>query len=353
MSDTISSDNHVLTTVFCLLSGEHPTLPQAEAEAILESERYPIVAPSKLSRVLQFRSTINGAEAIARRAAYTRVCCEEVFSCESDETKIFEKIRDAQFDKFLIQGETFRVELIKVEPKIPFKAKMEEVIGRAILHSVPHAKVNLFQSDKTFLGIITEETFFFGIVMGRAYCRLPSVRPHLRPFFHPSAMRPKLARCMVNLSRAKPGSVFLDAFCGTGSNLIEAALMGCVALGSDIDPRMVCGAFLNLRFTGVREYCLCIADATTIPFISVDSCASDPPYGRSSSTHGIDAKELVEGFLGNIFDVLVSGSHVCLAFPVDQSIGELGRKMGYDVLESHKVKEHKSLTREVITFRRP
>lgn len=338
----------------CLLSGENPTLPKAEVEAILESEGHPMKVLSRSHRILRLRSTVRGGEAIARRASYTRRCCREIFSCEAEESRVLEAAKVSQFYRFLNQNETFKVEVVKIEPKVSFGAKrMEGEIGRAILDSVPHARVNLVRSTKTFLGVVNSESFLLGLVIERTDGRFSSRRPHLRPFFHPSAMPPKLSRCMVNLSRAKPSGVFLDAFCGTGSQLIEAALMGCTVLGSDIDPMMVFGAAKNLRFSGVKNYHLCVADARAIPFKSFDSCASDPPYGRGSSTHGVDAKDIVEGFLGEAFDVLASGSHVCLAFPEYSNIGELGRGAGYEVRESHLVREHKSLTREIIVLRRP
>jgi len=339
--------------LFCLLSGENPTLPQAEVGAILESEGHPMKILSRLPRILRLRTTIHGAEAIARRAAYTRRCCREVLACEAEESQVLKAVKTSQFHRFL-KDETFKVEVVKVEPKVFLVAKrMEGEIGRAILDEVPHARVNLKRSTKTFLGVVTDNLFLLGLVIEGSNGKFSSRRPHIRPFFHPSAMPPKLARCMVNLSRTRPRGVLLDAFCGTGSQLIEGALMGCTVLGSDIDPRMVRGASQNLSFSGVRGYHLCVADARTPPFRSFDSCASDPPYGRGSSTHGLGAKDVVERFLGEAFDVLPSGGHVCLAFPDHGDIGELGRRVGYEVRESHLVREHKSLTREVVVLRRP
>lgn len=339
---------------FCLLSGENPTLPYAEIAAILESEKYPMETIFKLPRVIEFRSTTHGVQAIAKRAAYTRLCCREILTCKDEEAQILDKIKNSELKHFIEYGETFKVELVKLEPRISIDTKkMREKIGQIILDSIPGIKVNLIQSDKTFLGIIIGEYFLFGSIIGRRDIKLTLRRPHLRPFFHPSAMSTKLARCMINLSRARPGSFFLDAFCGTGSNLIEASLMGSIVLGSDVDIEMVRGAFQNLCFSGVKEFHLCVANAKALPFKYFDSCASDPPYGRGSSTRGEDAVEVVKGFLENIFKVLASGNHICLAFPKEGTIKEIGKSIGYDIRESHLVREHKSLTREVIVLRKP
>lgn len=349
-----SSSIQELETFFCLLSGENPTLPLAEAEAILESEQHQFMILLRLPRVLQLRSTANGIEAIGRRAAYSRLCCREVFSCEGDMDQMQDSIDDSQYEKFLNRGDTFRVEFMKVEPKAPFKGEeFKKRIGRAILDSVPGTRVNLSRSDRTFVGVATEKLLFFGSVVGHRDCGLAARKPHLRPYFHPSAMSTKLARCMVNLSRARPGSVFLDAFCGTGSHLQEAALTGCTVLGSDISLKMVRGTLQNLCFSDIRGYHLCLADAKALPFKAFDSCASDPPYGRGSSTHGMKPVEVVREFLEDVFQFLVSGNHICLAFPEYGDIGALGKAIGYKVRESHLVREHKNLTREIVVLRRP
>jgi tRNA G10 N-methylase Trm11 len=58
---------------------------------------------------------------------------------------------------------------------------------------------------------------------------------------------PKLAQTMINLSQVKEGATVYDPFCGTGTVLIEAVLMGHKAIGSDIDPRMIEYSERNLR----------------------------------------------------------------------------------------------------------
>lgn len=57
---------------------------------------------------------------------------------------------------------------------------------------------------------------------------------------------PKLAQIMLNLAQSQPGAVVYDPFCGTGTVLVEAALLGYKIIGSDLDPRMVAAAQENL-----------------------------------------------------------------------------------------------------------
>ncbi|MBI5732104.1 MAG: hypothetical protein HY982_01965 [Candidatus Magasanikbacteria bacterium] len=59
---------------------------------------------------------------------------------------------------------------------------------------------------------------------------------------------PKLAKIMINLAKAPAGGLILDPFCGGGTILQEALLMGYQAMGSDADERAVVGARENLEW---------------------------------------------------------------------------------------------------------
>ena len=341
---------------FLVLSGENPTLPPSEAEAVLDSESCPVADIFESHRIMRLKTTQKGAEAVSRRAAYTRTVCREVFSCEANESRILEMVGTTSFNEFLDRGEAFKVEVVNMglhQSKPLNTPVLEAKIGQAILNEVPSARVNLSRDSKTFSGAATSESFLLGLSINAEEKGFKARKPHSRPFFHPSAMQPKLARCMVNLSRARPRGVFLDVFCGTGSQLAEAASIGCTVLGSDIDPRMVHGAAQNLQFSGAGEYHLCVADARAAPFRSFDSCASDPPYGKGSSTHGTQAGSLVSGFLLRAVDTLSRGGYLCLAFPEGGGIREFSIDAGFELLEVHLVREHKSLTREVAVLKKP
>ncbi|MCB9790534.1 hypothetical protein H6764_00745 [Candidatus Nomurabacteria bacterium] len=58
----------------------------------------------------------------------------------------------------------------------------------------------------------------------------------------------KLARIMLNLAELESGSTIWDPFCGSGTILTEALLMGYNALGSDIDEYAVKGAYKNIKW---------------------------------------------------------------------------------------------------------
>lgn len=351
MSELPLSNTQELESFFCILSGENPTLPQAEVAAILESERAPVESFLEFRRMVRFKTTLTAAKAVARRAAYTRSCCREIFSCKAKEDDIADRMRNSDFRPFLVKGETFKVSLTNIKPSVSLQGKrMREMLGSLILQAVPSARASLEKSDRTFLGFVTSDVFLLGTIIEENQNRFKRTKPMTWPFFHPAVMSTKLARCMVNLSRAKPGQILLDPFCGTGSQLIEAGLMGCEIIGADLDPGMVRGTLQNLRSFGIKDFSLLVADAKALPFRSVGSSASDPPYGRISSTHGANALELVKGFLENLLESFLPTGYICLAFPQGSGLRSTAEATGYKIRETHMVREHKSLTREVIVL---
>lgn len=112
-------------------------------------------------------------------------------------------------------------------------------------------------------------------------------RPDKRPFLMPSAIKPKLARALVNLTGVKEGEVFLDPMCGTGSFLIEAGLMGIYPVGIEFFEKIAAGCKINLEYYGVRGEVIC-GDARKIPLKdgSISGIATDYPYLRSTKSAG-------------------------------------------------------------------
>jgi len=211
--------------------------------------------------------------------------------------------------------------------------------------------VNLTAPQKTFFGILTDSRFIFGLKMAEILPK-PFVerRPRKRPFFHPSAMPAKLARCMVNLAQPKVGDLVVDPFCGTASILVEAWLIGCQVMGFDVQPRMVKGSLQNLLHYGVKPQGIAVADARHLPVARSDCIVTDPPYGRSATTLGWSTRQIVEDFLPVVKDMLPRGKRICMASPKSIRIGKIGKDLGFKHVESHYVYVHRSLTREIAVF---
>lgn len=342
-----------MANLFFSLSGEHESLPFSELKTILETEGYDYRVIEKLDQVVRLKASPNCVGALERRAAFTRLCALELLTCNAEVGSIVSALRSVDLNKVLKESESFavRVKHVREYSREINGMTLEGKIGELILRNVPQARANLKKPDKTFIGILTNGNFVFGLKLGEIAAR-PFVerRPRKRPFFHPSAMQAKLARCMVNLAKVKSGELVVDPFCGTGSMLIEAALMGCHVLGVDIQRRMARGSLKNLLHFMTTPDGIIIADVRNLPIKRADGVVTDPPYGISSTTLKRTTKQLVEELLISVHGMLAKGRRVCLASPKTLKIGNVGAALGYRHLESHLVYVHRSLTREVAVF---
>ena len=220
-----------------------------------------------------------------------------------------------------------------------------------ILQRAPQAKVNLRSPHKTFLGIVTTEKLIFGLKLTEIQSKTFSERrPRKKPFFHPSAMPSKLARCMINLAHGKAEALLLDPFSGTGTSLIEGTYIGCRAVGVDAQRRMILGCRKNLAHFHISPEGLIWADARHLPFFKVDCVVTDPPYGRSSSTLKSTTKQLVQEILASSYELLGVGQRICIASHKTLGIRSLGLALGYWHVESHFAYVHRTLTREIAVF---
>lgn len=339
-----------MTKLFFLLSGEHPTLPFSELKAVLEVEGFRYKITGKLTQLLRVEVDVESVKSIVHRAAMTRVCNIELAYCDAVAEEIFENVRSAPLEDFLKKGETFVVRVRRIGESAPqlIGEELERKLGAVVLRRVKGAKVHLTNPDKTFFGVLTDNKFVFGLRLAEIVPKpFMERRPRKRPFFHPSAMPSKLARCMVNLAQPKAGELVLDPFCGTASMLIEAGLIGCRVVGFDAQKRMVRGSLRNLDYYSVQPDGLAVADAQNLPISRVDCIVTDPPYGRSSSTMGRETGEIVKDFLSRIDDHIQKGRRICMAAPKSIHIGKLGRELGFKHVESHSIYVHRSLTREI------
>ena len=344
-----------MAKLFFLLSGEHPSLPFSELESIFAAEGNEYQVLERLTQVLRAEADIGSLKAVEFRSAMTRVCGLELFSCDADFTEIVEKTRSVSLEDFMKPGESFAVRIKRIQGAVPhiIRVELERKLGELILNKVKGAKVNLKLPQKTFFGILTESRFIFGLKMGEIPTKPFFERsPQKRPFFHPTAMPAKLARCMVNLAQPRKGELVLDPFCGTASMLIEAGLIGCRVLGFDVQPSMVKGSLQNLLHFGVKPDGMVVADAKHPPISETDCVVTDPPYGRSATTLGWTTRQIVESFLSTVGETLLRGRRVCMASPKSIKIGNIGRKLGFKHVESHFVYVHRSLTREIAVFER-
>jgi tRNA (guanine10-N2)-dimethyltransferase len=166
---------------------------------------------------------------------------------------------------------------------------------------------------------------------------------------------------MVNLAHAKTDKTILDPFCGTGTTILEAALIGCKAIGTDVQRRMINGTRKNLIHFSVRSEALVVADARKLPLSRIDAVVTDPPYGKSATTLKSTTKMLVENIFSSAKPLLGKGQRICIALPImvnqqgqvdhmSKDLAGFVEGLGFKTVESHKVYVHRTLTREVIVY---
>lgn len=325
----------------------------SEVKAVLAAEGYECRILEKLDQVLRMEADADCVYAIRDRAAFTRLLMQELFICEAEVSAIVRAISTVNLGASVCEGESFavRVRHVKDHSSSIDGMALERTLGDAVLKGTSKTSVDLRNPDRVFVGVLTDERFIFGLKVAEILAK-PFVerRPRKKPFFHPSAMQAKLARCMVNLAVPKRGDILIDPFCGTGSILIEGGLIGCRVLGFDVQRRMARGTLRNLSHFGVRAEGVVVADARKLPMTKVDCIVTDPPYGRSATTLKSTTKDIVNAVLSTTSVLLARGKRICIAAPKTLNIGEMGVELGYRHLESHFVYVHRTLTREVAVF---
>lgn len=175
-------------------------------------------------------------------------------------------------------------------------------------------------------------------------------RPPERPFRQPGTMRPQLARTLVNLSGVPAGGRLLDPMCGAGATLIEAALVGAVPVGVDLQRHMAEGSRENLAAfapSGAPIHLL-QGSAAALPVRQADAAVFDAPYGRQSPIGHGSAPSLVSATLEELEGVVGR----CVAV-FDQPLEPLAADTGWTVADRFERRVHGSLTRHVAVLVRP
>ena len=206
------------------------------------------------------------------------------------------------------------------------------------------AKVDLRNPDYELTMVRGDEVYLAVTAAGRMRQDWSTRRPRRRPFFHPSAIFPKLSRALVNLTRCKEGDVFLEPFAGTGSIAIEASLVGANVLAVDVSTVMARGALSNMKHLGQGWLGVIRADSADLPVLAADAAATDIPYGRASSTRGRRPEDILESLLSSLGSCMRTGSHAVLMHP--RSIPVEGGAV-FATVEEHHLHVHKLLTRTI------
>jgi tRNA (guanine10-N2)-dimethyltransferase len=306
-----------------VLSGLHATLPESEVLGCVPSR---VVA--RKERLLLIETALPDA---LRRLAYSALVLDFLGAGPPDRLP---------FTAAEVIRGTYAVRVAGAA------AELRQGLHRLVWQALPEPHVALRDPDTELYAFVLPEGVWWGRLRQRVSDSAFAARlTQRRPFFRSYGMQPRKARCLVNLSGVQPGERLLDPCCGTGSYLIEAALMGVEAYGSDIDPRAVAGARANLEALGLAAH-LRQLDGRALETwgLTFEAIVSDLPYGVSASLGGLGMIELYREILRAAALVLPRGRVAVFTAPIGM-LPEVPEH--FLVLERHVEFVHRSLAREI------
>lgn len=207
-----------------------------------------------------------------------------------------------------------------------------------------------------------------------------SRRDYGRPASDPTSgmLPPKLARIMINLTGAEPtGATLLDPFCGSGTVLMEAGLLGYERLiGNDIEAKAVADTTTNIQWMGqaaeiVKGDASDIAKRIEGP---IDAVVTEPYLGPPRlKKPAVAEMGLLMGKLMTLYKKAFASTHTLLrpggrcivAFPVFETVEhrmfvpilaalkEMGYKVVHPIPESAPITFKERTPNGGLLYRRP
>ena len=340
--------------LLCIQSQEHPKLPQAELNAVIECEKLNnevevITEGLVMLKDISAEDIDEYYRILTRRLGYTHEVHENIK--KSDLENLENDVLSINWSDYI--DENFAVRLKRFNSDADTVA-IERKVGSLILQKTEGIKVNLSKPKSLVRLIAFEDTIYIAIEKYHLNKKhFEDIKPHKRPFFYPGSMSPKLARCMVNLSRVTEGDLVLDPFCGTGGILIEAGLIGCKVAGSDINWKMKNGTAINLEYCGITDYRTFHLDVRELKmYEKVAGVVTDPPYGISTSTGDIDGDDVFKEFFHAIYDNMADDAYLCMASPHYVDLNPMIDEVGFELVEQYSIKMHRSLTRIISVIKK-
>lgn len=327
------------------LSGEHPTLPRAELAAVLA-----VHAPG--ATVTEIHSTavqIAGAdEAPLDRLSLAHEVAD--FWSDGDLDECVQAIANHASGNGSIAVRCSRDGAAGAWRQ----QDVERQIGTALV-AAGHT-VDLKAPEQTIVAWMHGDRMCVGL-RSHETDRSRFERRHVtdRDHFSPVGMHPRRAAGLVHLARVPDGGALLDPFCGTGGIVMEAALAGLAAMGSDLDHWMVQGTLQALADAADQplEGTVFQADIAAVPELldTVDGIVTDLPYGRASTTDKEAVGDLYDRAFHAFAQLLPTGGRAVLGC-ADEALGRRVENHGFDIVEHHAEFVHRSMTRHYLVARR-
>ena len=281
--------------------------------------------------------------ALGDRLAMTHRIIEVMAICEADLEDLARSVA-----LLSLPDESYRIRARRIKNASPRADAVEHEIGRVLLGK--GIRADLKSPNIELRAVITSGKIILGVEVARVdRSSFEARRPHLKPFFHPGVLMPRMARSLVNLTQIRAGERLLDPFAGTCGILVEACLMGIECLGIEAQGRLVKGAICNLENMNCA---LVLGDAKRLALkdASIYGAVLDIPYGRSARILASSKEDLLKESLSELFRVIRPGRRMVIVAdgPIDSQISNAG----FRVIQSHLDRVHRSLIRHIFLCQR-
>ncbi len=345
-----------------VLSGDHESLPDAELDALLA-----VYAPACSTKNLGPRVRVVAATADdspdderAAEVAIGRMVSQRshgtYIATVGDEEAQLERLASAVGEAWSGSGAAGSVSAraLRLGPRGagPKSSTIERTVGAAL--AAAGAAIDLDRADWV-VEVWRDGKSLHALLRQRidvgAEARYADRAVEQRDHFSPIGLHPRRAAVLVNLARVTPGDVVYDPFCGTGGIVLEAALLGFQAVGSDRDAWMVQGTLATLADAapgGALEglvYQADIGDAPALVPRVVGGIVADLPYGRASGTDLEPVQALYERAVAAFARMLAAGRRAVVGLADPELLRTAAESSGFRVVEHHPEYVHRSLTR--------
>ncbi len=273
---------------------------------------------------------------------------DSVATIDEVEDTLFEHLisRENKKVKFALNLFNYKQQFLKIHKNLlkNLKRKLKDASRGARFLNKPNQNIKsvvIFDEHLTKKGtdlnvLKVEGGILIGYSLAVQHFRSYSFRDFERPARDAKSgmLPPKLAQIMINL--ACPGDsdcVLYDAFCGSGTVLMEGLLMGKKVIGSDISEKAIADSKTNIdwfrsKFEISRSSELFVKDAIELsagdfgvmPDCVVSEVYLGPPQSQFPTDQQIhknfsEVEDIILGFLKAAKGFLKQGSAVVLAVP--------------------------------------
>ncbi|MCD6247149.1 MAG: methyltransferase domain-containing protein [Candidatus Diapherotrites archaeon] len=273
------------------LFGRNPKLSYLELASYFKARELAFKPIARFERacLISFPQEFS-AEALVEELAGTVKIAKLLFSCNENELE--ERISSADLYEGTKNKIMYFIDVINASSSVRefFKDAFKRQKLKAVHKFVaPHILAKKLCEHVDIIVIKNNSKFFVAKTIACSDPHKFRERDEERPFVEPEIMSSvRLARILVNLSCTKPRATILDPFCGIGTVLQEAMLLGYNVKGLELSPERAKRCTENLewikeRFNTSADFGVKSGDARRLSDYfeneSIDAIVTEPELG--------------------------------------------------------------------------